>query len=143
MMEVAAERKRGRVLIADDDRDLVRGLSVRLISRGFDVSAVHDGSSAVRAALKLSPDAIILDIRMPEMNGFQVLQTLGDAPNTANIPVIVLSANVAELAKSTALRLGATEFMTKPFGASNLMSVLESMLETTREPVRLRSRCGS
>lgn len=128
MMNDAA-RKPYRVLIVDDDRDLVRALIVRVSTSGFDASAVHDGRAAISTARATLPDAIVLDLRMPGMSGFDVLGELRGDETTARIPVLVLSANIAERARAMALDLGATSYMLKPFHANTLIASLTAIID--------------
>lgn len=113
-----------RILLIEDDREIVRGLLLRLKAIGHDGFAVHDGGSGLAAAAGQIPDAIVLDLRLPDMDGFAVLTRLQQHDVTKVIPVIVVSANVAERAKQDALELGAYCFIEKPYEFARLATAL-------------------
>jgi signal transduction histidine kinase/ActR/RegA family two-component response regulator len=114
-----------KLLLVDDDRDIVRGLKVRLQAAGYDVATAHDGVSGYQAALQIRPDAMILDMRMPGMNGLGVMSQLRERPETQNIPVIVLSASLRD--QQPALEMGARCFLNKPCDPQTLMAVLQTV----------------
>lgn len=116
------------ILVIDDERELTRGLGVRLRAAGFDVLTAGDGVTGVGMASQALPDAILLDVRMPGMDGFEVLSELGKRAETHDIPVIVLSANVVEQTRSRAVALGARRFMEKPFQPEKLLSAIRTTL---------------
>ena len=115
-----------RVLIVDDDHELVQGLTVRLRAAGYQVLAAHDGDEALRLAERDRPDVILLDVRMPFTDGFAALAQLHNRPTTKTTPVIVLSACSAE--RGRVLDLGAHCFLEKPYNSKNLMSAIESSI---------------
>lgn len=125
-------RKKQRILVVDDDREIVRGLCIRLKAAGYEVMTAHDGLAGLEAATELRPDAMLLDIRMPVMDGLAVLAKLRTREETKNLPVIVLSANVAEKAKSRSLNLGARHFVEKPYDAKTIVEALQSALGNTK-----------
>ena len=136
---------RQRILIVEDDRDVVLGLSLRLNAAGYDVAIAYDGQAGLAAARECRPDAIMLDIRMPVMDGLTVLARLSESANTKGIPVVVLSANVAETARRQALDLGARYFLAKPYDAAKIVQALQSVLNRTPadQPERpAREDCG-
>lgn len=114
-----------RILIVDDDREIVRGLSIRLRASGFAVSTAFDGQSGLTAAVDSCPDAIVLDIRMPVMDGMTVLARLRENASTQAIPVVMLTANVADTVKSRALDLGAKFLLEKPYDARTLIQAID------------------
>lgn len=120
---------RHRILLVDDDREIVRGLGIRLTAAGYEVATAHDGKSGLEAAIALRPDAMLLDIRMPVMDGLAVLSALAARPETRDIPVIVLSANVAETAKCRSLDLGARHFVQKPYVGRTVIDALRAVLD--------------
>lgn len=120
-------RKR-RVLLVEDDREIVRGLSIRLNAAGYEVVTAHDGQAGLEAAVEFRPDAMLLDIRMPVMDGLTVLAELRKHEETKDLPVIVLSANVVEKAKRASLDLGARYFIEKPYDAKTVIEALQSAL---------------
>ena len=114
-----------RLLIIDDDRQLVLCMSIRLRAAGYDVSTAFDGSGGLALVKDHSPDVIILDLRMRAMSGLEVLAELRKSPRTSTIPVIVVSANVNEQTREKALGLGALCCIVKPFHASDLVAAIE------------------
>ncbi len=119
---------RPKILIIDDERDIVRSLSVRLRAAGYDVVAATDGAAGLDLAVEGEPTGILLDIRMPGMDGLAVLDELKKRGDTKAIPVFVLSANVVEQVRSRALAAGACCFLGKPFQAEKLVSTIGHVL---------------
>ena len=122
------------LLIAEDEIDLAEALTVSFEKNQFSVDAVHDGFDAYEYAMAAEYDAIILDVMMPDMNGFQVLQKIREKNN---VPVLMLTAKSDEEDKVSGLRLGADDYLTKPFGINELMARVNSLIRryTTLNPV--------
>ncbi len=120
-----------RVLVVDDDRDIVSGLSVRLEAAGYEVHSAFDGASGYDTALATKPDAMILDVRMPKMDGLSMLAKLRQRPEMRTTPVIVLSASLSD--HQMALDMGARYFLDKPCDPRTLLTALHSVSE--RAPV--------
>jgi DNA-binding response OmpR family regulator len=121
--------KKRLVLVAEDEDD-VRELIVSVFEfSGFDVIGVPDGAAAVKAATESLPDIILLDVRMPNMTGFEACQAIKADENTQHIPVIFLSAYGQEAEVATGLELGAEEYLTKPFDLSELVKRVNDILE--------------
>ena len=117
-----------RILLVDDDPEIVRGLAIRLRARGYEVIAASDGQAGLSAAREHQPDAILLDLRMPVLDGLAMLDALRKSDSIADIPVIVLSANIAPEARSEALARGARYHLNKPYDAETVIGALESVL---------------
>lgn len=122
-----------RVLIVDDDREIARAISLRLSNAGFKPIMAFDGQQGLDIVLNDPPDAILLDLRMPVMDGFALLERLKNSVHTRNIPAIILSADAADKARLKALRAGATYFVEKPYKAQDLIDALNVTLER-RQP---------
>ncbi len=120
------------ILVCDDDELLLELLTHRLGARGYHVVAAGDGGAAVRQASECDPDAIVLDMMMPVLDGQQVLQRLKADPATADIPVIMLTARRQERDIVGALELGADDYLVKPFIPEELMSRLARLVTTRR-----------
>lgn len=116
------------ILVADDDRDLVTALSIRLKAAGYGVVGAHDGDEAFRQAQDTRPDLIILDVRMPAGGGFSSIDRIKHSLNTRNIPVIFLTAFDDEEMREEARRLGAAGFFRKPFDDGEFMASIEGVL---------------
>jgi DNA-binding response OmpR family regulator len=117
------------ILVADDDKDLVMALSIRLRAAGYNVISAHDGEEAYELASKNKPDLIILDVRMPAGGGFSSIDRMKHSLTTRNIPVIFLTAFDDEEMREEGRRLGAAGFFRKPFDDSEFMAAIEGVLE--------------
>lgn len=115
------------VLVVDDDRDIVDVLSRTLRQRGHAVMAAYDGREAMAAVARQRPDAILLDLRMPVMDGYEVLEALKSDPDTRDIPVAIMSAHNFDQARADVLKL-ATVQVSKPFDVEDLLVRVESAI---------------
>jgi DNA-binding response OmpR family regulator len=115
-----------RVLVVEDNRDLALGLQVNLEVQGYAVQAVHEGTAVLEAARAFRPDLVVLDLMLPGIDGFQVLSELRAAG--VNATVLILSARGEEVDKVRGLRLGADDYMVKPFGLMELLARVEALL---------------
>jgi DNA-binding response OmpR family regulator len=122
------------IILIEDDREIARGLLVRLTAAGHRTTAMHDGASGLSAAFSEVPDVILLDLRLPDMDGFVVLRQLQQHDLTKMVPVIIVSANTAERAKREALLLGAHSFVEKPFDFRKLMIAVERACSSPHDP---------
>ncbi len=105
------------VLVVEDKVSLTQMLQFLFLSKGLDVEIAYDGIEAMEKINTLRPDLVLLDIMMPQMDGFEVLEKLKDSPDTAGIPVIMLTARKSKQDMDRARELGAVEYITKPFKA--------------------------
>ena len=112
-----------RVLIVDDDTQLLRALRINLTARGYTVLTAADGRTALRAAAELRPDVVVLDLGLPDLDGTEVITELR---TFTQVPVIVLSARTDSSDKVHALDRGADDYVTKPFGVEELMARLRA-----------------
>jgi DNA-binding response OmpR family regulator len=112
----------GKVLVVDDDRDTRDMLQAALEQRGFSVVLTSSGKRALTLARQEHPNLILLDLKLPGMDGYEVLQRLKGMPETADIPVVVITGSLTddELKQQKLLSLGAARFMTKPFSVDEL-----------------------
>ena len=113
-----------KILVIDDDADLVRALRVRLRAHNYEISTAGDGYSAIAAAQKVHPDLIVLDLGLPAGDGFVVLERLQKNDALSSVPVIVLSARDPQDNEARALRAGAAAFFQKPADNEELMNVI-------------------
>jgi DNA-binding response OmpR family regulator len=117
--------KRGRVLVVDDEghiRELLQGLLERA---GYDVAEAASGEEGLRVLYAWRPDIVLLDVSMPGLDGWQTLERIRDL---TDLPVLMLTARVAELEKVRGLKGGADDYMTKPFGRQELLARVEALL---------------
>lgn len=115
-----------RVLVVEDNRDLALGLQVNLEVQGYAVQTVHEGTAVLETARAFRPDLVVLDLMLPGIDGFQVLSELRAAGVDA--AVLILSARGEEVDKVRGLRLGADDYMVKPFGLMELLARVEALL---------------
>jgi DNA-binding response OmpR family regulator len=118
-----------KILIVDDERDIVKVLVIRLQSNGYEVIAAFDGAQGVFMAHKEKPDLIILDIRMPAGDGFSVAERLKRSSHTWTIPIIFLTGSPEREAEGRAMELGARFFIKKPYDPEELLDAVKRALE--------------
>ena len=111
-----------RILIVEDEANIVKLFSVRLERLGHTICAAASGGAALDAAHAASPDLILLDVMIPEINGFEVLQQLKADPATAPIPVLMLTARGHEHDIAAGLEGGAEDYIVKPFSFPELIA---------------------
>jgi DNA-binding response OmpR family regulator len=119
---------RKKILVVEDDADLVELLCFNLKKAGFAIGTATDGVEALKKARSVVPDLILLDLMLPELDGFAVCEILRRDPATASIPVIMLTALSSELARFAGLESGANDYITKPFSVKNLLGRIQSTL---------------
>ncbi len=105
--------KQKRVLLVEDDDALANVYAVRLKAEGFDVQRVSDGEDALAVAVRFRPDLVLLDVMMPKVSGFDVLDILRNTPETANLKIIMLTALSQENDKKRAQSLGVDDYLVK------------------------------
>jgi len=135
--EQPTKAARRRVLIVEDDAGIALGLRINLEADGYDVLSAEDGEAGLALARGERPDLLILDVMLPKLNGFQVLQAI--RREGLMMPIIVLSARNAEMDKVTGLELGAEDYVAKPFSLAELLARVRAALRRTRvadRPVR-------
>lgn len=115
-----------RILIVEDNPDLAFGLRNNLEIEGYDITVAEDGLAGLEMARELQPDLIILDLMMPGMDGYRVLRTLRDEGRET--PVLILSAKGEEADKVRGFRMGADDFVTKPFSLLELLGRVQALL---------------
>jgi DNA-binding response OmpR family regulator len=116
---------RGHVLVVDDDPDIRVLLKELLERQGYGVTEAANGKEALRALYSVPPDVVLLDVSMPELDGWQTLERIRDL---SDVPVAMLTARAAELEKVRGLKAGADDYITKPFGRQELLARVEAML---------------
>jgi two-component system, OmpR family, alkaline phosphatase synthesis response regulator PhoP len=115
-----------RILILEDNVDLAYGLRNNLEIEGYEVDVVEDGARGLAQAREAPPDLIILDLMLPGLDGFRVLRALRE--DGLRVPILVLTARGEEADKVRGLRLGADDYVTKPFGVLELLARVEALL---------------
>jgi len=116
------------ILVIDDEPELVKLLDYNLSKAGYLVISAKDGEAGLAAARKHAPDAIILDIMMPGLDGWEVCKRLRQDPATAALPLLMLTAKGEEGDRVLGLELGADDYLTKPFGVRELVARVKALL---------------
>jgi len=117
-----------RILVVDDDREIVRLTRAYLEQSGYQVLVAYDGETALHALRRESPDLVILDLMLPDRNGLDVTRTVRHDTSLAAMPIIMLTARVDDHDKIVGLELGADDYVTKPFNPSELMARIRAVL---------------
>ena len=121
----------GLVLVIDDDAD-IRGLVAELLGRaGLSVEQAEDGHAGLRALHQTPPDLVVLDVSMPELDGWQTLERIRDV---SAVPVLMLTARGGELERVRGLKAGADDYVVKPFGSEELVARVEALLRRAPAP---------
>ena len=121
-----------KVLLIDDDPRLVEALQIRLQASGYVVHTAGSGTDGLEAARRIVPQAIILDVNMPGMDGLEVCRMLRAEGQFGVTPIIVMSAITHEGVRRAAIEAGANQFMGKPYQAKQVMAAIQEAIEATR-----------
>jgi len=116
------------ILVADDDEDILALVMLRLQRLGYRVTGAHDGEEALAAAARERPALVVLDAMMPRVDGYEVIRSLRCDPETATVPVILLSARARSADATAGLDAGADVYMAKPFRAEELADAITRLL---------------
>lgn len=125
--------QQSRILVVDDEPDILKLLEYNLKRSGFQAILAKDGPEAIEAARANRPDLVLLDIMLPDMEGTEVLRRLKSMEATASIPVIMLTAKGEEVDKIVGFELGAEDYITKPFSPRELILRVKAVLKRTAE----------
>jgi two-component system KDP operon response regulator KdpE len=117
-----------KILIADDDPQMVRALRITLSARGYEVVTAHDGKSALDAVIASHPDIIVIDLGMPGLTGIEVIEAIR---GWSQVPVLVVSGRSESWDKVEALDAGADDYVTKPFSADELLARIRALSRRT------------
>lgn len=123
---------RTKILVVEDDEETLELLEFSLKRAGFAVGTARDGVEALKKVCSISPDLILLDLMMPEIDGFAVCETLRSNPMTRPIPIIILTAVTSQLSRLAGFEAGANDYLTKPFSPKLLVSRIEELLSRPR-----------
>ncbi len=126
-----------KILVVEDEKDIVKMLDYNLKKEGFRTLSVHDGEDALDLANREHPDLVILDLMLPGMDGLEVCKTLKKESKTASIPIIMLTAKSQESDKVIGLELGADDYVTKPFSPRELIARIKAVLRRVKEKDKL------
>ncbi|HIX60651.1 MAG TPA: response regulator [Candidatus Halomonas stercoripullorum] len=117
-----------KVLVVDDEPNIVLSLEFLMQQAGFEVETAEDGVTALAKVEAAPPDLILLDISLPGISGFDVLEQLRQEPLYARLPIIMLTAHGREVEKEKGLALGADDYVTKPFSTQALVEKVQALL---------------
>jgi two-component system phosphate regulon response regulator PhoB len=122
----------GRVLVVDDEPDVLLLCRLNLQQRGHELLEAGDGGTALKIARERHPDVIVLDLMLPGISGYDVLETLQREEGTSDIPVLVLTAKSLRADRERSHGLGASAFLTKPFLPNELCEMVDSLAGVER-----------
>jgi DNA-binding response OmpR family regulator len=117
-----------KVLIADDEPNIVTSLEFLLKQRGYDVRVANAGDDALRAVAEFEPQLVLLDVMMPRMSGYEVCQKIRENPDWNGMRIIMLSAKGRDVEVTKGMAVGADAYVTKPFSTKDLVARVQQML---------------
>jgi len=132
MNAAAARRSAGRILVVEDERDVAELLRYNLAKDGYDVVVAATGSDAVKQAHEVHPDVVLLDIMVPQLNGWEICRRLKQDAETRAIPVIMVTGRVEEGDKVLGFEVGADDYVTKPFSPRELLARIRAVARRGR-----------
>ncbi len=118
-----------KILIADDEPNIVTSLEFLMRAQGFQVRSVADGERAMAEIAKDCPDLILLDVMMPRLNGFDVCQRIRENPDWSDLRIVMLTAKGREIEASKGIAVGADLYITKPFSTRDLVDQVKQLLQ--------------
>ena len=124
-----ATQPRARVLVVDDEADLVRILQFGLQAIGYQVETASDGQEALKKARETKPDIILLDLMLPKLDGYKVCRLLKFDERYKHIPIMILSARTQEGDQNLAHEMGANRFLTKPYEFAEILEHIKALLK--------------
>jgi two-component system phosphate regulon response regulator PhoB len=134
------ESVKPKILVVDDEPEAVELLEFNLKQAGYVVSTAGDGAEALKRARTQTPDLIVLDVMLPEMDGFEICKSLRLDAATAKIPIVMLTAKAAEIDRVLGLELGADDYLTKPFSPRELLLRIKKILSRGQTEEKLRDQ---
>lgn len=124
----ASLMKKNKILVVEDEESLLKLESILFTSKGYSVTGVRDGKSALEAIALERPDIVVLDIMLPDLDGFDVCRAIKQNPDTASLPVIMLTAKKSSQDLERGKVAGANAYITKPFKSVKVLEVIEGLL---------------
>lgn len=117
-----------RILVVDDEKPITSYLQSKLSKLGYEVSVAEDGEEAVAKALHRIPDIVLLDVKLPKLNGYEVCRRLRSDPRTKSVPILILSAKAQERDIREGLAAGADKYLCKPMGFPDILKEIQAWL---------------
>jgi DNA-binding response OmpR family regulator len=136
MIPISDAMSKRKILVVDDEADILHFLELVLRERGYEVATAGGGPQALAAARSEPPDLVLLDIMMPQMDGWEVLKLLRIDPNTAGIPVAMISARTDPKDRVQGLQEGALDYICKPFSLDELLAKVDGIFSQLDAPRR-------
>ncbi len=127
-----------RILVVDDDKEIVRLVRAYLEQAGFEVLVAHDGERALHAMRRDKPDLVVLDLMLPDRDGREITRIVRSTPALAKLPIVMLTARVEDTDKIVGLELGADDYVTKPFNPRVVVARVRAVLRRASEGVDQR-----
>jgi two-component system, OmpR family, response regulator len=131
---------RRKILVVDDDPDQVEVVRWSLKKAGFAIGTAANGVDALVKTRSVLPDLIVLDLMLPELNGFDICKTVRKDPATASIPIIMLTGMRSEFSRMAGFECGVTLFLTKPYSPDELVSKVEEVLKLSPSKSKARAK---
>ncbi len=119
-----------RILVVDDDREVVRLMNAYLEQAGYEVLVAYDGETAIHALRREKPDLLLLDLMLPDRDGYDITRFVRSQPDLAHIPIIMLTARVDDTDKIVGLEMGADDYVTKPYNPREVVARVRARLRS-------------
>ncbi|MBI5212317.1 MAG: response regulator [Nitrospirae bacterium] len=140
IFEMTSDNDNAKILVVDDEQPNLRFMSALMLASGYKVDTASNGIEAIRKAKEISPDIILLDVMMPEMNGMEACRIIKNDPETQHIPVIILTAHADKETKIQCLDAGANDFLSKPIDQIELVLRLRNLQQLKKmEDIKMRN----
>jgi two-component system alkaline phosphatase synthesis response regulator PhoP len=129
-----------KILVIEDDPATLRLIDYSLRHKGYQVLTASNGLEGLRKAHNEAPDLVILDVMLPGIDGFEICHRLRSEPDTAPLPILMLSAKAQEIDKDTGLKVGADDYLAKPADPSEIVSRVENLLASKKHAAPAREK---
>ena len=120
--------KKNRILVVEDEESLLKLESILFTSKGYAVTGARDGKSALAAIALERPDLVVLDIMLPDLDGFEICRAIKENPETSSLPVIILTAKKSGKDLERGRLAGADAYITKPFKSVKVLEIIEGLI---------------
>lgn len=128
-----------KILVADDSSDIRHLLSAILVEEGHSVTTANDGAKAVEMMAEEAPELLVLDVMMPRLDGYGVLTSMQETGLLSEVKVLILTAKTSEADWARGYKLGADQYLTKPFGSDELLQSVTNLLETSKADLKVKT----
>jgi OmpR family response regulator RpaB len=128
-----------RILVTDDSSDIRHLLSAILVEEGHSVTTANDGAKAVEMMAEEAPELLVLDVMMPRLDGYGVLTSMQETGLLSEVKVLILTAKTSEADWARGYKLGADQYLTKPFGSDELLQSVTNLLETSKADLKVKT----